>query len=73
MVLVDCFSKKMWARALSKKSKEQSALALISIFDTMESPPTMFVTDQGTGNLTRDNNLRMCLRIFQLRCQQSDE
>ena len=59
MVLIDCFSKKMWARPLSKKSKEQSALALISIFDSMESPPTMFVTDKGTGILTRDYNVKI--------------
>ena len=49
LVLVDCFSKKMWARPLSKKRKEESASALVSIFESMISPPTMFVTDGGKG------------------------
>ena len=49
LLLVDCFSKKMWARPLQKKSAEQTSVALTSIFDSMKSPPTMFVTDGGFG------------------------
>ena len=49
LVLVDCFSKKMWCEALSKKTKEETANALIKIFDSMTAPPTMFVTDHGSG------------------------
>ena len=52
LLLVDCFSKKMWARPLSKKTKEETALALTSIFDSMTTPPTMFVTDEGTGKFS---------------------
>lgn len=49
LLLVDCFSKKIWAKPLSKKTAEETALALTSIFDSMKSPPTMFVTDGGLG------------------------
>ena len=49
LLLVDCFSKKVWVRPLSRKSAEESALALTSIFESMETPPTMFVTDGGHG------------------------
>ena len=49
LLLVDCFSKKIWAKPLSKKSKEETSVALNSIFDSMLYKPTMFVTDEGTG------------------------
>ena len=49
LLLVDCFSKRLWARGLSRKTGEECANALISIFDSMMSPPTMFVTDDGRG------------------------
>ena len=51
LLLVDCFSKKIWVRPLSRKTKEETATALTSIFDSMLTPPTMFVTDDGLGKL----------------------
>ena len=51
LLLVDCFSKKMWCEPLSKKTKEETANALTKIFDSMKAPPTMFVTDGGKGNI----------------------
>ena len=65
LLLVDCFSKKMWARPLSKKTKEETATALSSIFDSMENPPTMFVTDEGKGNYYFVL-FELFVRIFQL-------
>ena len=49
LLLVDCFSKKVWAKPLSRKTAEDTATALSTIFESMKSPPTMFVTDGGYG------------------------
>ena len=51
LLLVDCFSKKMWAEPLSKKMKSDTAIAMKKMFDSMKAPPTMLVTDGGKGFL----------------------
>ena len=49
LVVIDCFSKKLWAEPLKQKSKEETADALEKIFNMMSSFPTMCVTDDGKG------------------------
>ena len=49
LVVIDCFSKKLWAEPLKKKTKEATASALDKIFTSMETFPTMCVTDDGKG------------------------
>lgn len=71
LLLVDCFSKKIWARPLTKKTKEESSVALMSIFDTMKYKPTMFVTDDGKG-LFYSKIDKLIFRIFQFRRQEID-
>ena len=49
LIMVDCFSKKLWAQPLKRKTKEATAEAMEKILDEMKSFPTMIVTDAGKG------------------------
>ena len=51
VIVIDCFTKKLWALPIKKKTKEQTSNALDEIFNNMDTFPTMFVTDDGKGNL----------------------
>ena len=50
LVVVDCFSKKLWAQPVKKKTKEATADAMEKVLDNMKSLPTMLVTDGGRGS-----------------------
>ena len=50
LVVIDCFSKKMYSSPIKQKLKESVADALDMIFSSLSSYPTMFVTDAGTGS-----------------------
>ena len=49
LIMVDCFSKKLWAQPLKLKSGQATADAMENILDDMKTPPTMLVTDGGKG------------------------
>ena len=48
LVLIDCFTKKMYTAPMKRKSQESSALAFESIFENFDSYPINIVTDRGT-------------------------
>lgn len=66
LVVIDCFSKKVWAEPLKRKSKEETGDALDKIFNSMPSFPTMCVTDDGRGNIFMHVNKKVS-RIFKLK------
>ena len=49
LIMVDCFSKKLWAQPLKQKTGEATADAMEIIIDEMKNTPTMIVTDGGKG------------------------
>lgn len=49
LIMVDCFSKKLWAQPLKLKSGQATADAMENILDEMNNIPTMIVTDGGKG------------------------
>ena len=48
--MVDCFSKKLWAQPMKKKTKEATSEAMEKILDSMKTFPTMIITDGGKGS-----------------------
>ena len=50
LVMVDCFSKKLWAQPIKRKTKEATSDAMEKILDEMKTFPTMIITDGGKGN-----------------------
>ena len=50
LVMVDCFSKKLWAQPIKRKTKEATSDAMEKILDEMKTFPTMIITDGGRGN-----------------------
>ena len=49
LIMMDCFSKKLWAQPLKFKTGQLTADAMENILDEMKDVPTMIVTDGGTG------------------------
>ena len=49
LVLIDCFTKKVYAAPMKKKTMESSVLAFDSIFNQLDEFPTHIVTDGGLG------------------------
>ena len=47
LVLIDCFSKYLWAAPLKSKSGPETADALRKIFDSMTYPVQSFISDEG--------------------------
>ena len=47
LVLIDCFTRKIWAVPMKKKSAEWSADAFESVFKTFDRFPTHIITDRG--------------------------
>ena len=47
LVVIDCFSKKLWTRALKSKSGEETAKALRSILESMKYPVQTMIFDEG--------------------------
>lgn len=73
LVVIDCFTKKLWAEPIKKKTKEETASALDKIFNSMDTFPTMCVTDDGKGENKYTTYTLKLLRVFQLECQSSNE
>ena len=51
LVMVDCFSKKLWAQPIKRKTKEATSDAMEKILDEMKTFPTMIITDGGKGKI----------------------
>ena len=51
LVLLDCFTKRIWARAMKFKDKNWSAEAIQSILDTLPEMPIHIITDDGLGKI----------------------
>ena len=49
LLLIDCFTKKIYVRAMKRKTKEATAEAFEAIFRDFDQFPTMLVTDDGKG------------------------
>ena len=47
LVVIDCFSRYAWTRALKTKTAEESSVALDSILSEMPHKPRFFASDQG--------------------------
>ena len=54
LVLIDCFSKKVYAAPMKDKTKQWSVKAFESIFIHLDEFPTHIVTDGGLGRWTRN-------------------
>ena len=47
LILIDCFTKRVWAQPMKFKTSKWTAEALESIFRTLDEPPINLVTDRG--------------------------
>ena len=61
LVVIDCFSRYAWTRALKTKTAEESANALDSIFSEMPHSPRFFASDQGNEFSIANEMLRKVL------------
>ena len=61
LVVIDCFSRFAWTRALKTKTSEESASALDSIFSEMAHRPRFFASDQGNEFSIANEYLRKIL------------
>ena len=73
LIVIDCFTKKLWAEPIKKKTKEETADALDKVFSSMDTFPTMCVTDDGKGKNKYTTYTFKLFRIFQLECSSSNE
>ena len=65
LILIDCFTRKVWAAPMKRKNASWTADAFESIFKHFDEFPTHIITDKGLGNLL--NKLRYCqLYVFTL-------
>ena len=53
LVVIDCFTKKVWARPLKNKKGETTAEALRSIFESMDYPIQSLIFDEGLEYLNK--------------------
>ena len=53
LVVIDCFTKKVWARPLKNKRGDSTAAALRSIFESMEYPIQSLIFDEGLEYLNK--------------------
>ena len=49
LIMIDCFTRKVWAAPMKKKNSAWSALAFESIFNNFNEFPTHIITDRGLG------------------------
>ena len=61
LVVIDCFSRFAWTRALKTKTAEESAAALDSILSEMPHKPRFFASDQGNEFSIANDFLRKIL------------
>jgi len=57
LVALDCFSKKLWLRALKKKEARETADAIRSIFHDMNYPVQTVIFDEGKEFVNKDVNM----------------
>jgi len=57
LVALDCFSKKIWMRALKRKEGGETAQAMRSIFHDMDYPVQSIIFDEGKEFLNNDVNM----------------
>ena len=70
LVLIDCFTKKVFIAPMREKTKEWSVKAFESIFHHLDEFPTHIVTDGGLGKINNKYFLLLyLLRIFQFRSE----
>ena len=66
LIMIDCFTKKLWAVPIKRKDSQWTADAFDSIFGTFDEFPVHIITDRGLGktkqNYQIDTNL---FRILQ--------
>ena len=57
LVVLDCFSKKIWMRALKRKEGDETASAIRNIFHDMDYPVQSVIFDEGREFLNKDVNM----------------
>ena len=57
LVALDCFSKRLWLRALKKKEATETANAIRSIFYDMDYPVQTIIFDEGKEFLNKEVNM----------------
>ena len=65
LIMIDCFSKKVWAVAMKEKSATWTADAFEMIFKNFDEFPTHLITDGGLGESIYSNLSNKIFRIFQ--------
>ena len=65
LIVIDCFSKKVWAVAMKEKSATWTADAFEMIFKNFDEFPTHLITDGGLGESIYPNLSNKIFRIFQ--------
>ena len=51
LVVIDCFTKKVWAVPMKEKTGEWTANSIQSILDELPEMPVHIITDKGTGKV----------------------
>ena len=68
LVVIDCFSRYAWTRALKTKTAEESSIALDSILSDMPFKPRFFASDQGNEfSIANDFLKRILVDKFKLK------
>ena len=68
LVVIDCFSRYAWTRALKTKTAEESSIALDSILSDMPFKPRFFASDQGNEfSVANDFLKRILVDKFKLK------
>ena len=57
LVVIDCFSKKLWTRPLKSKSGSETANAMRSIFESMKYPVQSIIFDEGLEYVNKNVSL----------------
>ena len=66
LIVIDCFSRKVWAAPMKRKNAEWTADAFESIFSKFNEFPLHIITDRGLGNcFTIFCKINQILRVLQ--------
>ena len=65
LILIDCFTKKIWAVAMKEKSATWTADAFEMIFKNFDEFPSHLITDGGLGKTALSYQRLHIFRIFQ--------
>ena len=63
LLIIDCFTKKVYAAPMKTKTKEETAFTFEKIFSSLRDFPIHLVTDNGKGELNLIHSL-LILRVF---------